>query len=52
MDSLYIERKYWDVLDKAKLDGGNLCQCENDYETSGVFYGLFLAPTKILFKKY
>ena len=43
-DSLYIEKKYWDVLDKAKLVGKNLCQGRNDYKTGGIFYGLFLAP--------
>ena len=43
-DSLYIEKKFWDVLDKANLVGKNLCQGKNDYRTSGVFYGLFLAP--------
>ena len=43
-DSLYIEKKYWDVLDKAKLVGKNLCQGKNDYKTGGIFYGLFLAP--------
>ena len=32
------------MLDKAKLVGKNLCQGENDYETGGFFYGLFLAP--------
>ena len=25
-DSLYIEKKYWDVLDKAYLVGDGLCQ--------------------------
>ena len=25
-DSLYIEKKYWDVLDEAKLVGEELCQ--------------------------
>ena len=45
-DSLYIETKYWDVLDKANLVGKNLCQVKNDYETGGIFYGLFLAPKK------
>ena len=29
-DSLKIEKKYWDVLDKAKLVGKNLCQGKND----------------------
>ena len=43
-DSLYIEKKYWDVLDKANLLGKNLCQGKNDYKTGGIFYGLFLAP--------
>ena len=43
-DSLYIEKKYWDVLDKANLVGDNLCQRKNDYKTSGLFYSLFLAP--------
>ena len=43
-DSLYIEKKYWDVLDKAILVGKNLCQGKNEYKTGGIFYGLFLAP--------
>ena len=43
-DSLYIEKKYWDVLDEANLVGDNLCQGKNDYESGGVFYGLYLAP--------
>ena len=43
-DSLYIEKKYWDVLDKAILVGKNLCIGKNGYETGGIFYGLFLAP--------
>ena len=43
-DSLYIEKKLWDVLDKANLVGEILCQCKNDYKTGGIFYGLFLAP--------
>ena len=43
-DSLYIEKKYWDVLDKANLVGDNLCQGKNDYKTGGIFYGLYLAP--------
>ena len=41
MDNLYIEKKYWDVLDKANLVGKNLCQVKNDYKTGGIFYGLF-----------
>ena len=43
-DSLYIEKKFWDVLDKANLVGEDLCQGKNDYKTGGIFYGLFLAP--------
>ena len=44
MDSLYIENKHWDNLDKAGLVGKNLLQGKNDYKDGGVFYGLFLAP--------
>ena len=43
-DSLYTGKKYWDVLDKAILVGEELCQGKNDYETGGIFHGLFLAP--------
>ena len=43
-DSLYTEKKYWDVLDKANLVGEELCQGKNDYKTGGIFYGLFVAP--------
>ena len=43
-DSLYLEKKYWDVLDKANLVGEELCQGKNDYKTGGIFYALFLAP--------
>ena len=43
-DSLYIEKKHWDVLDKTNLVGEDLCQGKNDYKTGGIFYGLFLAP--------
>ena len=42
-DSLYVEKKYWDVLDKANLVGEGICQGKNDYKTGGIFYGLFLA---------
>ena len=31
------------MLDKANLVGKNLCQGKIDYETGGIFYGLFLA---------
>ena len=43
-DSLYIENKHWDKLDKAGLVGKALLQGKNDYKDGGIFYGLFLAP--------
>ena len=43
-DSLYIENKHWDKLDKAGLVGKGLIQGKNDYKDGGIFYGLFLAP--------
>ena len=43
-DSLYIENKHWDKLQKAELVGKNLLQGKNDYKDGGMFYGLFLAP--------
>ena len=43
-DSLYIENKLWDKLNKAGLVGKNLLQGKNDYKDGGIFYGLFLAP--------
>ena len=43
-DSLYIENRHWDKLDKAGLVGKELLQGKNDYKDGGIFYGLFLAP--------
>ena len=43
-DSLYIENKHWDKLDKAGLVGKKLLQGKNDYKDGGIFYGMFLAP--------
>ena len=43
-DSLYIENKHWDKLNKAGLVGKNVLQGKNDYIDGGIFYGLFLAP--------
>ena len=43
-DSLWIEKKFWNELDKANLVGEELCLGKNDYKTGGIFYGLFLAP--------
>ena len=42
-DSLYMEKKFWDVLDNAKIVGESLCQGKNDYELGGNFFSLFLA---------
>ena len=46
-DSLYIEKKHWDVLDKAKLVGEDLCEGKNDYKSGGILEGLLQAPKKI-----
>ena len=43
-DSLYIENKRWDKIDKAGLVGKGLLQGKNVYKDGGIFYGLFLAP--------
>ena len=45
-DSLYIEKKHWDKLEKAGSIGKNLLQVKNDYKDGGIFYGLFLAPKR------
>ena len=42
-DSLFIERKFWDVLDEANLVGKKFCQGKIDHKSGGIFYGLFLA---------
>ena len=44
IDSLYIENKHWDNLDKAGLVGKNSLQGKNDYKDRGILFGLFLAP--------
>ena len=43
-NSLYIENKHWEKLDKAGLVGKSLLRGKNDYKDGGIFYGLFLAP--------
>ena len=43
-DSLYIENKPWDELDKAGLVGKNRLQGKNDYKEGGIWCRLFLAP--------
>ena len=45
-DSLYIESKHWEKLNKAGLVGKNLLQGKNDYKGGRIFYALFLAPKK------
>ena len=35
-DSLYIENKHWEKLDKAGLVGRNLLQGKNDYKDGGI----------------
>ena len=46
-DSLYIEKKDLDVLDKAKLIGEELCRSKKDYISESGVYGLHLAPKTI-----
>ena len=41
-DTLCMEKKYLDVLDKVNLVGEELFQGKNVYKTGGIFYGLFL----------
>ena len=43
-DSLHIETKYWDVLDKTKLAGKELCPGKSDCKSGSIFYGSFPAP--------
>ena len=43
-DSVYIEKRYWYVLDKANLVGEELCQSKKDYKSGGIFYSLFSSP--------
>ena len=43
-DSLYIENKHWEKLDKAGLVGKSFLQGKNDYKDICNWYGLFLAP--------
>ena len=43
-DSLYIEKKFWVMLDEANLVTANFCLGKNDYGSEGIFYGFILAP--------
>ena len=47
-DSLYKERKYWDVLDEAGLVGSNFNRGRNDYKNGSIFLFVFSCQ-KILF---
>ena len=40
-DSLYIENKHWDKLDKTGLVGKDLLQGKNDYKDGGFFTDCF-----------
>ena len=46
-NSIYIANRHWDKLNKAGLVGKNLPQGKN-YKDGAFFYGLLLAPKKIL----
>ena len=37
-DSLNVEKKHRDVLDKGKPNGEKLCHGENDYRKGGIFF--------------
>ena len=43
-DSLYIENKHWDKLDKAGLVVKIRLNGKNEYKEGGIWFGLFLAP--------
>ena len=49
-DSLYIEKRYWDVLDKAKLVGKELCQGKKVYKNRKYLHGFFQASKKNIVK--
>ena len=42
-DSLHIESKHWDKLDKAGLKRKSLLQGKNDYKDGGIWFGVFSA---------
>ena len=45
-DSMYIENKHWEKLDKAGVVGRNRLRGKNNNKDGGIWYGLFLAPKK------
>ena len=40
-DSLYIEKKHWNILDENNLVGEKLGQGKNDYVDGGIFMDYF-----------
>ena len=48
-DSLYIENKHWEKLDKAGLVGENTSQGKNDYKDGEIGRVYFSSKNKILF---
>ena len=47
-DSLYKERKYWDVLDEASLVGSNFNRDGNDYKKGSIFLFVFSCQKNIV----
>ena len=43
-DSLYIQNKHWEKLNKGGLVGKKLLLGKNNYKDGVVWYGMFLAP--------
>ena len=43
-DSMNIENKHWNNLQKTGLVVKNRLRGKNDYKDAGIWYGLFLAP--------
>ena len=43
-DSLYIEGKHWDKLNRVGSIGNNIIAREKEYKNGGIFDALFLAP--------
>ena len=43
-DSLYISKRFFDLLESRQLVGNDLCKGKNDYGEGGIVFGLYLAP--------
>ena len=49
-DSLYIDKIYCDEINKARLFGSNLCQCESNFKSGCIFlWFVFSSQNEILF---